>query len=92
LAWNQWRADVWHPALVAAGFSARSPYQLRHTFAAFSLRAGVPISELAREMGHANVNLTFETYGHWADEMGERAARLRSAWATAATKEEKAAE
>ena len=40
----------------------------------FSLRAGVPISDLAREMRHANVNLTFETYGHWADEVGERAA------------------
>ena len=43
------------PPSIAAGFAARSPYQLRHTFAAFSLRAGVPISDLAREMGHANV-------------------------------------
>jgi integrase len=87
LDWNRWRANVWHPALTAAGFSSRSPYQLRHTFASFSLRAGVPVSDLAREMGHANVNLTFETYGHWADEMGERAARLRATWALQTEKE-----
>jgi integrase len=74
------------------GLSARSPYQLRHTFAAFSLRAGVPVSDLAREMGHANVSLTFETYGRWANEMGERAARLRSAWAAHAPRMEEATE
>ena len=48
----------------------------------------MPISDLVREMGHANVNLTFETYVHWADEMGEPAARLRAAWASQTENEE----
>jgi hypothetical protein len=55
--------------------------QLRHTFAYFSLRAGVPISDLSVEMGHESIRLTHETYGHWSDEMGDRAANLRAAWA-----------
>jgi hypothetical protein len=54
----------------------------------FSLRAGVPISDLALEMRHANVNLTFETYGHWADEMGDRVARLRAVWTSQTENEE----
>lgn len=78
---HNWRARVWHPALELAGLQRRTIYQLRHTFAFFSLMAGVPLSDLAVEMGHANITLTHQTYGHWSDEMGDRAARLRSAWA-----------
>ncbi len=80
LVWHHWRKSYWHAALDLAGLDRRSPYQLRHTFAYWSLRAGVPISTLAREMGHASVNLTFATYGHWADELGEHAASLRASW------------
>ena len=32
-------------------------------------------------MGHANVSLTYKTYGAWRTDMGERAASLRTAWA-----------
>ena len=78
---HNWRARVWHPALELAGLERRTIYQLRHTFAFFSLMAGVPLSDLAVEMGHANITLTHQTYGHWSDEMGDRAARLRGAWA-----------
>jgi integrase len=53
---------------------------MRHTFAVWSLRAGVPIQDVGREMGHADVSITFRTYGQWADEMGTRAANLRAAW------------
>jgi integrase len=80
LKWNSWRLLVWQPALTLAGHAKRSPYQMRHTFAYFSLQAGVPISDLAREMGHFSVSLTYETYGHWSDDMGRRAANLRAAW------------
>jgi integrase len=78
---HNWRARVWHPALELAGLEPRTIYQMRHTFAFFSLMAGVPLSDLAVEMGHANITLTHQTYGHWSDEMGDRAARLRAAWA-----------
>ena len=50
---------------------------MRHTFAVWSLQAGVPIDTLAREMGHADVWITYPTYGAWRVDMGERAASLR---------------
>lgn len=54
--------EVWHPALKLAGLEKRPSYSLRHTFAYWSLRAGVPIATLAREMGHAS---TERTLGLW---------------------------
>lgn len=81
LSWPNWRWDVWYPAVELAGLKKRPPYSLRHTFAVWSLRAGVPIQDLAREMGHSDVSITFRTYGRWADEMGSRAATLRETWA-----------
>jgi integrase len=79
ISWPYFTQDVWRPALVAAGLEKRPPYSLRHTFAYWSLRAGVPIADLAREMGHASTERTFSVYGHWCREMGTRAAALRSA-------------
>jgi integrase len=83
--WHNWRHRIWQPALDLADLDRRGPYQLRHTFAHFSLRAGVPISDLSVEMGHESIRLTHETYGHWSDEMGDRAANLRAAWANGDT-------
>jgi integrase len=81
LGWKWFHKEVWQPAVKLAGLDARPPYSCRHTFAYFSLRAGVPIADLAVEMGHDNVAITSETYGHWSREMGDRAASLREAWA-----------
>jgi integrase len=47
---HEWRRDVWTPALKAAGLAHR-PYALRHTYASFSIAAGVSPFELARFMG-----------------------------------------
>lgn len=81
LTWPNWRWDYWYPALELAGLAKRPPYSMRHTFSVWSLRAGVPIQDLARELGHTDVSITFRTYGAWVDEMGSRAANLRSTWA-----------
>jgi integrase len=35
-------------------------YNLRHTFAYWSLRAGVPSATVAREMGHTSTEQTFK--------------------------------
>jgi integrase len=56
-------------------------YNLRHTFAYWSLRAGVPIATVAREMGHTSTEQTFRVYGGWCREMGADAAAMREAWA-----------
>jgi integrase len=78
---HNWRCRTWYPALELAGLARRGPYALRHTFAYFSLLAGVPLADLSIEMGHESIRLTADTYGHWADDMGRRAADLRTTWA-----------
>ena len=60
---HYWRAHHWTPAVRAAGLAHRPPYALRHTFAAFSIAAGVSLFELARFMG-TSVDQIDKTYGH----------------------------
>ena len=85
ISWVYFWREVWKPALAAAGVEYRAPYNLRHTFAYRSLRAGVPIATVARDMGHADVSRTFQVYGGWCMEMGADAAALREAWGAETT-------
>jgi integrase len=49
---HNWRSREWKPALRAAGIDpARRIYDLRHTYATFSLAAGVSLFTLSRRMG-----------------------------------------
>ena len=63
LSLNNWRHDHWTPAVRAAGLAHRPPYALRHSFASFSIAAGVSLFELARFMG-TSVGRIDATYGH----------------------------
>ena len=81
VSWAYFYSEVWTAALVAAGLEHRAPYHLRHSYALHSLQAGVPIASLARQMGHADVNRTFATYGGWVREMGADVAAMRERWA-----------
>jgi len=56
----------------AAGFRHRTPTALRHTFASFSIAAGVSLFELARFMG-TSVEQIEKTYGHLLPDSFERA-------------------
>jgi integrase len=47
----------------AAGLDHRPPNSLRHTYAAFSIAAGVSLFSLARRMG-TSVQQIDKTYGH----------------------------
>jgi integrase len=49
--------------LKAAGIAHRRVYDLRHTYASWSLAAGVDIFTLARRMG-TSVKMIDATYGH----------------------------
>jgi hypothetical protein len=60
---NNWRFRSWTPALAAAGVKHRRIYDLRHTYATWSLSAGVDIFTLARRMG-MSVKMIDRTYGH----------------------------
>jgi integrase len=46
-----------------AGLEHRSPYALRHTYATFSIAAGVSLFALARRMGTSTSQID-RTYGH----------------------------
>lgn len=62
---DNWRSREWTPALRAAGVEHRRLYDMRHTFATWSLAAGVSIFTLARRMG-TSVKMIDDTYGHLA--------------------------
>lgn len=62
---NNWRSREWTPALKAAGVEHRRIYDMRHTFATWSLAAGMSIFTLARRMG-TSVQVIDATYGHLA--------------------------
>jgi integrase len=62
---NNWRSHEWTPALKAAGVDHRRIYDIRHTFATWSLAAGMSIFTLARRMG-TSVPVIDATYGHLA--------------------------
>jgi integrase len=69
---NTWRREAWTPAVRAAGLEHRSPYALRHTFAAWSIAAGIGLFELARFMG-TSVEQIDHTYGHLLPDSIDRA-------------------
>jgi integrase len=57
------RLRAWTPALRAAGIEHRRVYDCRHTFAAWSIRAGVQLFYLSRIMGTSVAQID-ATYGH----------------------------
>ncbi len=69
---HNWRRDEWTPALRAAGLEHRGPYTLRHTFASWSIAAGVSLFDLARLMG-TSVEQLDKVYGHLLADSLERA-------------------
>jgi integrase len=76
---HNWRARDWKPALSAAGLPARRIYDMRHTYATFSLAAGVNLFTLARRMG-TSVEMIDRTYGHLAPNADAYEADLLDAW------------
>lgn len=68
---DTWRGREWTPALKAAGVAQRGPYALRHTYATWSIAAGVELYTLARFMG-TSVEQLDKTYGHLMPDAIER--------------------
>src|SRR5882724_11229465 len=60
--------------LKAAGLPLHfSPHRLRHTFASLLLQQGESPAYVQRQLGHASIQLTVDTYGKWLP-MGNKAA------------------
>jgi hypothetical protein len=76
----QERADE---AWEAAGLERITPHPCRHTFASLMIAAGVHAKALSTFMGHANISITLDTYGHLMPGSEEEAAGLLDAYLTA---------
>jgi integrase len=51
-------------ACKAAGIPHFHPHDLRHRYASLKLREGVPVTDLAAQLGHTRKSLTLDTYAH----------------------------
>jgi integrase len=80
---NNFRSREWAPALTAAGLPHRRIYDMRHTFATWSLAAGMSIFTLARRMG-TSVQMIDRTYGHLAQDAEDQDCDLLDAYDAAA--------
>src|SRR5204863_1920702 len=71
----------WRPAQLRAGVEpVRGLYDLRHTYATFALRAGVPVFAVSRFMG-TSIAMIDHHYGHLANDSRDHAVALLDALA-----------
>jgi integrase len=47
-----------------AGIPHFHPHDFRHRYASVKLREGVPVTDLAAQLGHSKKSLTLDTYSH----------------------------
>jgi len=52
------------PAWAQAGLAPITLHECRHTFASLMIAAGVNAKALSTYMGHANIAITLDKYGH----------------------------
>lgn len=82
---HNFRNREWKPAQAAAGIEPlRRVYDLRHTFAAFALRAGISTFDLSRYMG-ASLTMIDRHYGHLARDGREHTIKLLDTFTGAKT-------
>jgi len=51
-------------ACKAAGIAHFHPHDLCHRYASVKIAEGVPVTQLAAQLGHAKNSLTLDVYGH----------------------------
>jgi len=66
-------------AWAAAKLNPITLHECRHTFASLMIAAGVNAKALSTYMGHANISITLERYGHLMPGNEEEAAALLDA-------------
>jgi integrase len=76
----QERADE---AWLDAGRARLTPHACRHTFASLMIAAGVNAKALSTFMGHANISITLDRYGHLMPGSEEEAAGMLDVYLTA---------
>ena len=63
-----------HPALERAGLRRIRFHDLRHTYASLLIAQGENPKYIQRQLGHASIKTTFDTYGHLMEEANPKAA------------------
>ena len=66
-----------------AGLDRITPHECRHTYASLMIAAGVNAKALSTFMGHANIKITIDRYGHLMPGSEEEAAGLLDAYLAA---------
>ncbi len=51
-------------ACKTAGIVHRHPPDLRHRYASVKIAQGVPVTQVAAQLGHSRKSLTLDTYSH----------------------------
>ncbi len=57
-------ASSLYRACQAAGIASYSPHDLRHRWASVQIARGVPVTNVAAQLGHTRKSLTLDTYSH----------------------------
>lgn len=55
---------VWTPLIAGLSLDQRGFHHARHTYATMALNNGVPITLVAKNLGHKKVSTTLDTYAH----------------------------
>jgi integrase len=74
---------AYHGALTKAAEQAGfigTAHTLRHVFASVVLANGIPITDLAKRLGHKNINVRYATYGHLVPSSWDRARDVLDGW------------
>lgn len=79
---DNFRSRAWYPLMKEAGLTLEetvdgktitrakySPYALRHFFASMLIQKRTNLKRLQKLMGHADIQITFDTYGHLIDDI-----------------------
>ena len=76
---RNWRRRDWADSIKAVGVPKRRIYDMRHTYATFSIAAGESLYNLARFMG-TSVRMIDSTYGHLYQDAEEGNLARLNAW------------
>jgi integrase len=75
-------ARIWQPT--ANALTPITPHEGRHTYASLMIAAGVNAKTLSTYMGHANISITLDRYGHLFPGAEHQAAAMLDAYLAAA--------
>ena len=79
-AWRRETARLKEIDPNAEGLEPIAPHECRHTFASLMIAAGVNAKALSTYLGHANISITLDRYGHLMPGNEDKAASLLDAF------------